>query len=90
MKTEGFHAKIMCNLNDISYLSETQKNNFHSYNYNFFFIHSYSVSIIMFSLKNTFPANSLFRAFRLWRAYVDVVDVTTFKKSKWRPFSNWN
>ena len=28
MKTEGFHAKIRCNLNDISYLSETQKNTF--------------------------------------------------------------
>ena len=28
MKTEGFHAKIRCNLNNISYLSETQKNNF--------------------------------------------------------------
>ena len=28
MKTKGFHAKIRCNLNDISYLSETQKNNF--------------------------------------------------------------
>ena len=28
MKTKGFHAKIGCNLNDISYLSETQKNNF--------------------------------------------------------------
>ena len=28
MKTEGFHAKIRCNLNDISYHSETQKNNF--------------------------------------------------------------
>ena len=27
MKT-GFHAKIRCNLNDISYLSETQKNKF--------------------------------------------------------------
>ena len=25
---EGFHAKIRCNLKDISYLSETQKNNF--------------------------------------------------------------
>ena len=24
----GFHAKIRCNLNNISYLSETQKNNF--------------------------------------------------------------
>ena len=24
----GFHAKIRCNLNDISYLSETQKNTF--------------------------------------------------------------
>ena len=36
MKTEGFHAKIRCNVfmqircnfPDISYLSETQKNNF--------------------------------------------------------------
>ena len=28
IKTEGFHAKIRCNLNDISYLSETKKNNF--------------------------------------------------------------
>ena len=28
LKTEGLHAKIRCNLNDISYLSETQKNNF--------------------------------------------------------------
>ena len=28
MKTEGFHAKIRYNLNDISYLSETQKNYF--------------------------------------------------------------
>ena len=28
LKTEGFHAKIRCNLNDISYLSETQKNYF--------------------------------------------------------------
>ena len=64
MKTEGFHAKIRCNLNDISYLSETQKITFNSYNYNFFFIHSYSIFIIMFSLKNTFPANSSFRAFR--------------------------
>ena len=65
MKTEGFHAKIRCNLNDISYLSETQKITFNSYNYNFFFIHSYSVFLIMFSLKNTIPANNLFRAFRL-------------------------
>ena len=24
-KPEGFHAKCRCNLNDISYLSETQK-----------------------------------------------------------------
>ena len=30
----------------------------------------------MFSLKNTFPANDLFRAFRLWRAYVDVAIAT--------------
>ena len=28
MKTEGFHAKNRCNLNDIIYLSETHKNNF--------------------------------------------------------------
>ena len=28
MKTEVFHAKIRCTLNDISHLSETQKNNF--------------------------------------------------------------
>ena len=28
MKTFDFRAKIRCNLNDISYLSETQKNNF--------------------------------------------------------------
>ena len=28
METVGFHAKIRCNLNDILYLSETQKNNF--------------------------------------------------------------
>ena len=28
MKNVGFHAKIRCNLNDISYLSEMQKNNF--------------------------------------------------------------
>ena len=32
----------------------------------------------MFSLKNTFPANNLFRAFRLRRAYVDVT-IATFK-----------
>ena len=37
VKTEGFHAKI--------------RRNFNFYNYNFFFIHSYSVFIIMFSLK---------------------------------------
>ena len=28
IKNEGFHAKIRCNLNDISYLSGKQKNNF--------------------------------------------------------------
>ena len=32
----GFHAKIRCNLNDISYFSETQKNNFNSYYVNCF------------------------------------------------------
>ena len=42
-----------------------RKITFNSYNYNFFFIHSYSVFLIMFSLKNTFPANNLFHAFRL-------------------------
>ena len=31
-----FHAKLRCNLNNISYFSETQKNNFNSYNDNFF------------------------------------------------------
>ena len=31
---------------------------FNSYNYNFFFIHYYSVFIILFRLKKTFPANS--------------------------------
>ena len=41
MKTKGFHAKIRCNLNDISYLSETQKIPFDSYNYNFF-LYSFS------------------------------------------------
>ena len=41
MKPEGFHAKIRCNLNVIL--------TFNSYNYNFFFILSYSVFIIMFS-----------------------------------------
>ena len=45
----GFHAKIRCNLNDISYLSETQKITFNSYNYNFFFILSYSAFIITLS-----------------------------------------
>ena len=41
MKIAGFHAKIRCNLNEISYLSETQKKPFNSYNYNFVF---YSIS----------------------------------------------
>ena len=47
-------AKIRCNLNSISYLSETQKKYVQSYNYNFF---SYSFSklfLIMFSLKLRF------------------------------------
>ena len=43
MKTEGFHAKIKCNLNDISYLSKTRKINFNSYNYNFCYSFSYSI-----------------------------------------------
>ena len=55
-----------------------RKITFNSYNYNFFFIHSYSVFLSMFSLKNAFPANNLFCAFRLRRAYVDVT-ITTFK-----------
>ena len=33
---KGFYAKLRCNLNDILYLSETQKKTFISYNYNFF------------------------------------------------------
>ena len=48
MKTEGFHAKIRCNLNDISYLSETQKNYFQLFNYNFF---SYS---FLFTIYNNY------------------------------------
>ena len=28
LTAEGFHGKIRCNFSDISYLSETQKNNF--------------------------------------------------------------
>ena len=34
MKTKGFHAKTRCNINDISYLSETQKNNFQFFTWN--------------------------------------------------------
>ena len=41
MKTEGFHAKIRCNLNDISYLSETQKITFNSYTSSLFFLIQY-------------------------------------------------
>ena len=37
MKTEeDVHAKIRCNLNDFSYLSETQKNTINSDDYNLF------------------------------------------------------
>ena len=58
LKSEGFHAKIRCNLNDISYLSETQKSHF-QFLYNVittsFVILSFSVFIIiMFSLKLCF------------------------------------
>ena len=35
MKTEGFHAKIRCNLNHISSV-KSRKIIFNSYNYNFF------------------------------------------------------
>ena len=55
MKTEGFHAKIRCNLNDISYLSEMQKK-LNSYNYNFF---PYSFSYIFFNI--TLPVNNVSR-----------------------------
>ena len=34
MKTKGFHAKIRWYFPDISYLSETQKNNFQFLNHN--------------------------------------------------------
>ena len=37
--------------NAVVYSVKRRKITFHSYNYNFFFIHSYSVFIIMFSLK---------------------------------------
>ena len=65
MKIEGYHTKIRCILNDYHTSVKRRKITFNSYNYNFFFIHAYSVFIIMFSLNNTFPANSSFRAFRL-------------------------
>ena len=60
MKTKGFHAKIRCYLNDISYLSETQKNNFQFLKlqvllYSFLF----SIYNVAF-LNNTFLANSSF------------------------------
>ena len=66
LKVEGFHAKIRCNLNDISYLSETQKNNF-QFLYLQLLLYSFLFSIYnhVFLKKNTFPANSSFRAFRL-------------------------
>ena len=51
MKTEGFHAKIRCNLTTFHTSVKRRKITLNSYNYNFFFIHSYSVFIIMFSLK---------------------------------------
>ena len=35
MKTESFHAKIRCNLNDITSVKR-KKITFNSYNYNFF------------------------------------------------------
>ena len=44
-KTEGFHAKIKCNSNKISYFSESRKINFNSFNYNFF---RYSFSYVFF------------------------------------------
>ena len=65
MKTEVFHAKIRCNFSDISYLSETQKNNF-QFLYlqllSLFFLLSFFST--MFSLKLRFQLIT-FRAFRL-------------------------
>ena len=61
MKTEGFHAKIRCNLNDISYLSETQKNNFQFLKLqllSLFFLLSIFYYIF---LKITLPVNNVSR-----------------------------
>ena len=41
MKTEGIHAKIRCNLNDIYTSVKRRKITFNSYNYNFF-LYSFS------------------------------------------------
>ena len=51
MKTKGFHARIRCNLNDTHTSVKRRKITFNSYNYNSFFILSYSVFMIMFSKK---------------------------------------
>ena len=81
IKTEGFHAKIRCNSNDISYLSEMQKN---SYNYNYFcYSFLYSIYNNYAFLKIMFRAKSVLRIKTMTcvRRHNDV------QKTKWRPFS---
>ena len=58
---------IRCNLNDISYLSETQKNYFQFFEIQLFVILSPKYLLIMFSLKLSFQLIT-FHAFRLRHA----------------------
>ena len=67
MKTEGFHAKIRCNLNDISYLSETQKNNFQ-------FLNKHPNNSNPYSIKTTMESNEL--------SYPDFIGNFTYKYKK--------
>ena len=53
MKTKDFHALIRCNLNDISYLSETQKIIFNSYNYNSY-NYNFFCNSFLFSISNNY------------------------------------
>ena len=61
MKTEVFMLKLDVIQTTFHASVKRRKITFNSYNYNFFFIHSYSVFIIMFP----YPANSSFCAFRI-------------------------
>ena len=54
MKTEVFMLKLDVIYTKFHTSVKRKKINFNSYNYNFSFIHSYSVFIIMFSLKIRF------------------------------------